>query len=64
MRKGTTQASDPTSRAAVVLRTVVHARAHRLQVRHLRPVRLPPPPAPLQRLVLDVDDHAVAVAGE
>lgn len=62
--EGAAEASHPPPGAAEVTRAVVHAGAHRLQVAHLRPVRLAPPPAPLQRLVLDVDDHAAPVAGQ
>lgn len=65
MGEGAAHAPHPSPRAAEVMRVVVHTGADRLQVRHLRTVRLASPPAPLQlRLVLDVDDHAVAVAGE
>lgn len=64
MGKGTAQASDPAAGAAVVVRAVVHARAHRLQVGHLRPVWLSSSPAPLQRFVLDVNNHAVAIPSE
>lgn len=46
------------------MRVVVHTGADRLQVGHLRPVRLAALAAMVQRLILDVDDHAVSVPGE
>ena len=64
MGEGTAQTSHPSPRAAEVMWVIVHTGADRLQISHLRPVRLPPLPATRHRLVLDVDDHAVPVAGE
>lgn len=64
MGEGAAQASHPSPRAAEVMRVVVHTGADWLQISHFRPVRLAPPPSPRQRFVLDVDDHAVPVAGQ
>jgi len=63
MGEGAAEASHPSPGAAEVVRVVVHAGAYRLQIGHFGPVWLAAaPPAPLQRIVLDVDDHAVPVA--
>lgn len=55
MREGTPQASQPAPGAAQVMWVVVQTGAHWLEIPS---VGLSPPPAALQRVVLDVDDRS------
>lgn len=70
--KGATAASSSSShsqpeadRAPELMRMVVHAGANGLEIGDLRPVAvlllLSSPSTPLERVLLDVDDHATAV---